>query len=113
MSGYIPTPTAQEDLAEIRDYYVEEAGNRVARQMLVEFIEAFRFLARTPGAGHSREDLAEDRRILFWPMRDYLILYKPGGEPSPDHHHCKRQPGSTGDHWQARTLTDGQRRSEA
>ena len=67
MSGYILTPVAQEDLADIRDYYPDEAGYRVARQMLVEFVEAFRFLALTPGAGHKREDLAEDRQFLFGP----------------------------------------------
>jgi plasmid stabilization system protein ParE len=49
--------------------------------MLVEFVDAFRFLAHKPGAGHKRKDLAEDRPILFWPMRDYLILYKPGTSP--------------------------------
>ena len=49
--------------------------------MVVEFVEAFRFLARTPGAGHVRHDLAEDRPILFWPMRDYLILYKSSSKP--------------------------------
>jgi len=49
--------------------------------MLVEFVESFRFLVRTPGAGHKREDLAQDRPILFWPMRDYLILYKPSTDP--------------------------------
>ena len=81
MRGYILTPTAQDDLANIRDYYLAEAGRRVARQMLVEFVEAFRFLARTPGAGHKRADLAEDRPILFWPMRDYVILYRPGTNP--------------------------------
>ena len=81
MSGYLLTPTAQEDLANFRDYYLEEAGHRIARQMLVELVEAFRFVARTPGAGHKREDLAEARPILFWPMRDYLILYKPGSDP--------------------------------
>ena len=48
MSGYILLPVAQEDLVDIRDYYLEEAGYRVARQMLVEFVETFRFLARTP-----------------------------------------------------------------
>jgi plasmid stabilization system protein ParE len=81
MSRYILQPTAQEDLVNIRDYYLEEAGHRVAHQMLVEFVEVFRFLARNPGAGHKREDLAEDRPILFWPMRDYMILYKPGTDP--------------------------------
>jgi len=49
MSRYILTRTAQEDLIAIRNYYVDEAGVRVARQMLVEFVEAFRFLGRTPG----------------------------------------------------------------
>ena len=81
MSRYILMPAAQEDLAGIRDYYLEQAGYRVARKMIVEFVEVLRFLARTPGAGHVREDLAEDRPILFWPMRDYLILYKPETNP--------------------------------
>lgn len=81
MSRYILMPAAKEDLADIRDYYLKEAGYRVARKMLVEFVEAFRFLARTPGAGHIRQDLAEERPILFWPMRDYLILYKPTAKP--------------------------------
>lgn len=72
MSRYVLMPAAKEDLAGIRDYYLAEAGYRVARQMAVEFADAFRFLARTPGAGHVRQDLAEDRPILFWPLRDYL-----------------------------------------
>lgn len=63
-------PAAKDDLAGIRDYYLEAAGQRIARQMVVDFVEAFRFLARTPGAGHTRQDLAGDRPILFWPMRD-------------------------------------------
>lgn len=36
MSGYQLTHVAQADLADIRDYSLEEAGYRVARQMLVE-----------------------------------------------------------------------------
>ena len=81
MSRYVLTPVAKADLVGIRDYYVEEAGYRVARQMVAEFVEAFRFLARTSGAGHKREDLAEDRPILFWTMRDFLILYRPASKP--------------------------------
>ena len=81
MSGYVLTPTAQQDLLQIRDYYWEQAGYRIARQVLTEFVGAFQFLGRTPGAGHKREDLAEARPILFWPMRDYLILFKPGTDP--------------------------------
>jgi plasmid stabilization system protein ParE len=66
MSGYVLTPTAQQELVQIRDYYLEKAGHRIARQMLGEFVEGFRFLSRTRGAGHKREDLAEGRPILFW-----------------------------------------------
>lgn len=81
MSRYILTPLAQDGLADTRNYYLEEAGHHVARQMMIEFVEAFRFLARTPGAGHKREDLAEDRPVLFWPMRGFLILYRPETNP--------------------------------
>jgi plasmid stabilization system protein ParE len=78
---YILAPAAQEDLVAIRDYHLEEAGHRIARQMLVEFVEAFRTIARNPGIGHRREDLAESRPVLFWPMRDYLIVYRSGTNP--------------------------------
>jgi toxin ParE1/3/4 len=81
MNGYRLPQTAQEDITAIRDYYLEVAGRKVARLMLVEFVEAFRFLAHNPGAGHKREDLAEDRAVLFWPKRDCLIVYRPGPHP--------------------------------
>ena len=81
MSRYILAPAAQEDLVAIRDYYLKEAGDRTARQMLVEFAKAFQTIARTPGIGHSREDLAGDRPVLFWPMRDYLIVYRAATNP--------------------------------
>ncbi len=76
MSGYSLTASAQEDLRGIRDYYLREAGYRIARQMTSEFVAAFRTIARNHDIGHKREDLAETRPILFWPMRDYLILYR-------------------------------------
>jgi plasmid stabilization system protein ParE len=78
---YILAPPAQEDLVAIRDYYLKEAGFRIARQMLVEFVEALRAIARNPGLGHRREDLAESRPVLFWPVRDYLIVYRSGTNP--------------------------------
>jgi plasmid stabilization system protein ParE len=81
MSGYILAPTAREDLVAIRDYYLNEAGSRIARQMVVEFVEAFRAIARNPGIGHKREDLAEDRPVLVFTMRDYLIVYRTAVKP--------------------------------
>jgi len=64
MSGYFLAPTAQEDLVAIRDYYLKEAGVRVARQMLVDFVEAFRLISRVPGIGHKREDLGSAGSFL-------------------------------------------------
>jgi toxin ParE1/3/4 len=81
MSRYILARAAQEDLVAIRDYYLSEAGHRVARQMLVEFTTAFQAIARTPGIGHLRQDLAGELPVLFWPMRDYLIVYRAATKP--------------------------------
>ncbi len=79
MSGYSLTPSAQGDLRGIRRYYRREAGYGIARQMNAEFVSSFRRIAGNPGIGHKREDLAGDRPILFWPMRDFLILYRSAG----------------------------------
>jgi antitoxin ParD1/3/4/toxin ParE1/3/4 len=76
-----PGADGQEDLLAIREYYVKQAGPRIARQILVEFVGAFRRIAQTPGIGHKREDLAEDRPVLFWPMRDFLIIYRATSDP--------------------------------
>jgi toxin ParE1/3/4 len=81
VSRYILSRIAQQDLVEIRDYYLEQGSPRAARKMLVEFIEAFRSIAKTPGMGHGRKDLAEGRPVLFWPVRDYLIIYRADHKP--------------------------------
>jgi antitoxin ParD1/3/4/toxin ParE1/3/4 len=39
-----------------------------------------RTLARTPGTGHLREDLA-DRRHRFFLVYSYLIVYRPDTQP--------------------------------
>lgn len=81
MSRFKLTEQAQNDLVRIRAYYLQEAGSAVTRAMLSAFLAAFRFLARNPRAGHRREDLAELRPILFWPVREFLVLYKPLSTP--------------------------------
>jgi plasmid stabilization system protein ParE len=45
---------------------------------LIDFVDAFRTLARSPYLGHKRDDLAGDLPVLFWPVRDYLIIYRSG-----------------------------------
>ncbi len=78
--GYSLSPEAQQDITDIREFYVQEAGARVARYVLAEITRAFRFLATTPGAGHSREDLT-DEPAKFWAVFSYLIVYDPGTQP--------------------------------
>jgi len=80
MKGYRLSVPAQEDLSGILDYYFEEAGYEVAREMEAEFVGAFRTIARNQGIGHKRQDLAGNRPLLFWLMRDYLILYRTLGD---------------------------------
>ena len=76
MSHYILSVPAQEDLSGIFDHYFEQAGHRVSRKILSELVGAFRAIARNPGIGHERHDLAGDRSLLFWPVGSYLILYR-------------------------------------
>src|SRR5207237_9594197 len=68
MSGYNLTPTAQTDLTELRDYYLKEAGRRVARQILVEFVEAFRFLARSRSASQKTKRSEEHTSEIQYHM---------------------------------------------
>lgn len=59
---------------------MKEAGAGVARHVLGEIAKALRFLALTPGAGHSRSDLTPEA-VKFWPVFSYLIVYNPTMRP--------------------------------
>ncbi|MGI9072248.1 MAG: type II toxin-antitoxin system RelE/ParE family toxin [Bryobacteraceae bacterium] len=76
MSRYVLTTQAQEDLQQIRDYFLREAGFRVARHVLASVVAAFQALARTPGQGHRREDLSSREELRFWNVFSYLIVYR-------------------------------------
>ena len=53
----------------------------LARYMLHELREAFRFLAANPEAGHRRPDLT-DAPVKFWTVFSYLIVYDPAKRPT-------------------------------
>ena len=76
MSRYLLTTQAQEDLQQIRDHLLREAGLRVARHVMASFIAAFHGLVRTPGQGHRREDLSSREELRFWNVFSYLIVYR-------------------------------------
>jgi toxin ParE1/3/4 len=79
--GYILSPEAQQDLLlEIRAYYSTYSDARVARYVMGEITRAFRFLATTPGAGHTRADLTPEP-VKFWSVFSYLIAYDPARQP--------------------------------
>lgn len=76
MSRYVLTAEAQQDLQQIRDYLLKEAGFRVARHVLSSIVAAFHSLVRTPGQGHRREDLTSREELRFWAVFSYLIVYR-------------------------------------
>ncbi len=78
--AYILSPEAQQDVTEIQAFYLKEADARAARYVLAEITRAFRFLARTPGAGHTRSDLT-DQPVKFWPVFSFLVVYDPAMQP--------------------------------
>lgn len=80
MKRYHLSPEAQQDLIDIKAYYLSRSGVRVARYVRSELTRAFQFLAATPGAGHKREDLTEEP-VKFWQVFSYLIIYDPAIKP--------------------------------
>jgi antitoxin ParD1/3/4/toxin ParE1/3/4 len=79
MTPFVLTPAATHDLEEIWDYLAAE-NRKAAEQVLNKVQAAMRKLARTPGMGHLREDLA-DRRHRFFLVYSYLIVYRPDARP--------------------------------
>ena len=58
-ANYVLTLRARQDLVDIGDYIAEQSGLAPAEHVLYEFREAFCLLAKQPGVGHVRDDLAE------------------------------------------------------
>lgn len=79
MTDYVLAPAAVEDLDEI---WLHIAGDSVdaAERVLDELEAACVLLAARPHAGHLREDLA-DASVRFWPVRSYLVVYRPDRVP--------------------------------
>lgn len=52
-----------------------------ADRLIHEIYEQVKLLAKFPDAGHPREDLAEGRSLLFFPVGNYMIAYKAHSRP--------------------------------
>jgi len=81
MSDYLIAPAACNELDEIWDYHAIELKNPdAADRILDEIFGAFGKLARAPGMGHFRRDLAAEP-LRFWHVRSYLIIYRSEKRP--------------------------------
>jgi len=79
MKPFVLTPLASRDLSEIWEYLAQDSI-AIADQTLAAVEKAIRRLARRPGIGHLREDLA-DRRHRFFLVRSYLVVYRTATKP--------------------------------
>ncbi len=80
MREFLLSPAARLDLFDIWEYIAEndiEAADRVRD----EIYEAILRVIMMPTIGHLREDLADDETLRFWPIRHYLIIYRPDSQP--------------------------------
>lgn len=75
MKQFVVSRDAAQDLRDIWEYIAEDSLD-AADAFLEKLHDQILALAYTPGMGHKREDLAEDRPLLFWPVGNYLILYR-------------------------------------
>lgn len=79
MSRFQLSKEAFADLQAIWEYIFQD-NPEAADRILDEFHEAFSMLARSPKAGHIRNDLT-GQDVLFWPIRSYLIVYTANVRP--------------------------------
>lgn len=74
MKRYVLSPEAQQDLRDIREYLLKEAGLPISRHVMRKISEALRLLSGMPEIGHFRQDLT-DESVKFWQVFSYLIVY--------------------------------------
>ena len=74
MTGYVLGKDADLDLDEIWEYIAAD-DVEAADRWTGKLFEAFEALGKAPGMGHKREDLT-DYAVLFWPVGNYLIIYR-------------------------------------
>lgn len=80
MNHFTVSPAARQDLADIRDYLVQQASRKVAARVLRELREGMRRVAEMPGIGHLREDLGGGA-MRFYRIYKYLIIYRSERQP--------------------------------
>jgi len=68
------------DIDAIWLYLLEKEGGESADRIVTELFKVFYKLAEIPNSGHRRPDLTS-RRVLFYRIFSYLVIYQPGSSP--------------------------------
>lgn len=79
MKRFVLTTRARQDVSDLWDYIADdniEAANRVLEALETAMLK----LAKNPGIGHLREELA-DQRHRFFLVYSYLIVYRHQTKP--------------------------------
>lgn len=79
MPPFLLSSEAAQDLTEIIEYIAQDS-EEAAERLRVRLLDAMRLLSQMPGQGHRREDLTS-HDVRFWPVGNYLVIYRPGVEP--------------------------------
>ena len=79
MKRFRLSPEAADNIREIWEFIAKDNVSAAGR-VRQEFYDAIRGIAKMPGKGHTREDLT-DKPVRFWPVRSYLIVYRPDTKP--------------------------------
>jgi len=79
MKGFVLTPRAKQDIEDIW-YYIADEDIENADKVLDALEAAMVKLAKNPGIGHWREELA-DKRHRFFLVYSYLIVYRHETKP--------------------------------
>ncbi len=77
---YVLAPRAALDLVQIWRYIKKQTSVEIADRVDSVIRDKIAFLARSPGAGHSRKNLT-DESVKFFPVYSYLIVYRPDTKP--------------------------------
>jgi len=79
MSSFVLSPRARRDLDGIWEHIAADNLD-AADRWLTEAEKALHLLSEWPNIGHTRKDLT-DKRVLFWPIGRYLIIYRGDRRP--------------------------------
>ena len=81
MTGCVLGKDADLDLDEIWEYIAAD-DVAAADRWIGKLFDAFEALGKDPGMGHKRGDLT-DYAVLFWPVGNYLIIYRTVSPSAP------------------------------